>query len=55
MESMTGCRLRVEALRHRARAQVEALAALEEIFAQEVEHLRRHDQARHLIREALLK
>ena len=48
MESMIGCRLRVRALRYRARAQVDALAALKEVFAQEAVHLDRHDQARRL-------
>lgn len=48
MESMTGCRLRVEALRHQARVQADALAALKEAFAQETEHLHCHDQARRL-------
>ena len=45
---MKGHRSRVEALRHRARAQVDVLPPLNEFFAQEAEHLRRHDQARSL-------
>ena len=48
MESMNGCQLRVEALRQQARAQLDALAALKEILAQEAQHLHRHDQARRL-------
>lgn len=44
MESMIACRQWVEALCHRARAEVDALAALKEIFAQETQHLRRLDQ-----------
>ena len=45
MEGMTGCRLRIEVLRRQTRAQADALAALKEVFAQEAEHLCRHDQA----------
>ncbi len=48
MESMTGCRFRVETLCRQARAQVDVLLPLNEFFAQEAEHLRRHDQARSL-------
>ena len=45
---MTACRHRLEELRCRARAQVNALGVLEKAFAQEAEHLCRHDQAQHL-------
>ena len=45
---MTGCPSRVEELRRQARAQVDVLLPLNEIFAQEAERLRRHDQARQL-------
>lgn len=48
MESVTGCRQRIEALRCELAEQSGALAALKEVFAQEAEHLRRHDQARRL-------
>ena len=48
MENMAGCQSRVEALRRRARAQVDVLLPLNELFAHEAEHLRRHDQARSL-------
>lgn len=48
MENMAGCQSRVEALRQRAGAQVDVLLPLNELFAREVEHLRRHDQARSL-------
>lgn len=48
MEDLTIYHQRMEALCHRARAQVDALAALNEIFAQEAEYLCRHDQVRRL-------
>lgn len=46
MESVTPCRQRLQALRCLIAKQSDALAALAEVFAQEAEHLRRHDQAR---------
>ena len=45
MEGMTAYRQQMEALRCRAKAQVEALGVLEKAFAQEAEHLHRGDQA----------
>lgn len=48
MDDLTVCRRRVEELRYRARAQVDALEVLEKAFAREAEHLCRHDQAQHL-------
>ena len=45
MERMIACRRRMESLRCQVRAQVGTLATLEKAFAQETEHLRRHDQA----------
>jgi hypothetical protein len=48
MESMTGCRQRIEALRCELAEQSSALAALKEAFAHEAEHLRQHDQVQRL-------
>ncbi len=48
MESMTACRQRLEALRCLLAEQMDALAALKEVFALEAAHIHRHDQAGHL-------
>jgi hypothetical protein len=48
MESMTGCRQHLEALRRRVRTQVKALGGLKGAFAKEAERLCRHDQAQRL-------
>ena len=48
MASVNSSRKCVEALHRQARAQLNALGAIAEVFAQEAEHLHRHDQAQSL-------